>query len=304
MFYVGKARCALDDEIYMPKKSRKASQAKKEPVGKIVIDANKGLVFADEDELFNHFSNDIGHLEKNFFAHKKDTDISLDDYGKFESCLSKLLTDPAEIWLDKESLPGNEVSNFIAEFASDGKMSAEKFYYVGQVYMSGDTPSFVYLHFPTLDTDLVAKYRKGEMVYDRARGDALPGASDGDALSEREPLAEGLYRAMIKVRGESDVPEADFPKYFHLREETIEEPDEIWRSRDAYGIILVNFIKEFGSTENKEEELFYIAVTQEDPTAESHMLLFSFPTKDKSLVERYRHGENMTADEVVQESSH
>lgn len=32
--------------------------------------------------------------------------------------------------------------------------------------------------------------------------------------------------------------------------------------------------------------------------------MFSFPTNDESLVDRYRHGENLHAEEVVQESSH
>ncbi|NQZ19758.1 MAG: peptidase, partial [Bdellovibrionales bacterium] len=36
----------------------------------------------------------------------------------------------------------------------------------------------------------------------------------------------------------------------------------------------------------------------------SHALLFSFPTSDETLVDRYRHGENLQADEVIQESSH
>ncbi len=289
----------------MAKKIKKSKENKKEGAGKIVIDAARGLVFADEDELFNHFSRDIEALEKKFFAQKKDSDISVDDYTRFEKYLPKLLADPQEIWRDPKSLEGKEVNNFIGTF--EERKSSEKLFYVAQVYITNETPSFVYLHFPTRDENLVEKYRKGEIVYDRSKRDAAIGASEGDALSEREPLAEGLYQAMIKVRSEGDFKEKDFPGFFDLREETIEEPDEIWRSRDAYGIILVNFIKEFRSadaSEGEENEMFYIAVTQEDPSTESHMLLFSFPTNDKSLVERYRHGENMTAEEVVQESSH
>ncbi len=290
----------------MSKKTKKSKENIKEVVGKIVIDAPKGLVFADEDELFNHFSRDIEALEKKFFAQKKDTDIHVEEYSKFEKYLPKLLADPQEIWLDPKSLDGKEVNNFIGSFEEKSKSNnGEKFFYVAQVYVTNETPSFVYLHFPTRDQDLVERYRTGEIVYDRSKRDAPLGASDGDALSEGEPLAEGLYQAMIKVRSDSDFEEDEFPTFFDLREETIEEPDEIWRSRDAYGIILVNFIKEFrGTDENGEGEMYYIAVTQEDPSTESHMLLFSFPTNDKSLVERYRHGENMTAEEVVQESSH
>jgi hypothetical protein len=35
-----------------------------------------------------------------------------------------------------------------------------------------------------------------------------------------------------------------------------------------------------------------------------HSLLFSFPTSDTYLLDRYRQGENLQAEEVVQESSH
>ena len=52
------------------------------------------------------------------------------------------------------------------------------------------------------------------------------------------------------------------------------------------------------------EPIFYISVTLEDSGTNSHALLFSFPTNDESLVERYRHRENLQADEVIQESSH
>jgi hypothetical protein len=45
-------------------------------------------------------------------------------------------------------------------------------------------------------------------------------------------------------------------------------------------------------------------VTIEDTPSSSHALLFSFPTTDENLIGRYRHGENMQAEEVVQEASH
>ncbi len=307
-FYVGKGRWPIENYCrYMAKKNGSRAQAKKDTGGKIVIDAAKGLVFANEEELFKHFSDDIEILEKSYFGNRKENDVPVEDFGKYEECLSKLLSEPAEIWTDNESLPGKQVSNFIAEFeqTEEDKDFPKNFYYVAQVYLSNDTPSFVYLHFPTTDAALVDRFKKSELIYDRNRRHLPAGAAEGDALSEKEPLAEGLYQAMIKVRGESDFKEEEFPNYFHLRETTIEEPDEIWRSTDTYGNVLVNFVKEFPANEaNGSEEMFYVAVTQEDSSTESHMLLFSFPTKDKSLVERYRHGENMYADEVVQESSH
>ena len=52
------------------------------------------------------------------------------------------------------------------------------------------------------------------------------------------------------------------------------------------------------------EDLHYIVVTEEDTEAQVNSLLFSFPTNDTTLVDRYRQGENLEAEEVATESSH
>ncbi|MBO9668798.1 MAG: peptidase, partial [Bdellovibrio sp.] len=67
--------------------------------------------------------------------------------------------------------------------------------------------------------------------------------------------------------------------------------------------VLVCFIKEFPDHETA-KDLTYIAVTQEDEETNVHSLLFSFPTTDSTLADRYRQGENLQAEEVSQESSH
>ena len=107
---------------------------------------------------------------------------------------------------------------------------------------------------------------------------------------------------MLTVRSERDVEEAKFRESEEMRETTIEEADEIWRTNDLSGNILVSFIKDF--SDEVAGELWYIVVTIEDTPSSSHALLFSFPTRDRNLVDRYRHGENLQAEEVTQEASH
>jgi hypothetical protein len=158
------------------------------------------------------------------------------------------------------------------------------------------------LHFPSNDLELVGRFRRGHLLYDRVIKEVEQGAVEGDALSEGDDLAVGLYRAMLTLRGPSDVDEADFKDHESLREPTIEEPDEIWRSVDLAGNILVTFIKEF--PDENTPEMHYVVVTIEDTPSSSHALLFSFPTTDTGLLDRYRHGENLQAEEVVQEASH
>ena len=265
----------------------------------IVIDEARGLSFGTEDELYDHFVPQIQLLEKEYFTLRSDSDLKEDHFGDYEELLDQVLEDPDEIWEDATSIHGFTVRNYVGHYTADG----ESVYYVALAYVTGETPTFIYLHFPTNDMSLVERYRRGTIVYDRTVRDVAAGSVEGDALGEGDDLAVGLYRAMQTLRSEGDIEESSFKQYEEFRESTIEEPDEIWRSNDLAGNVLVSFIKHFTESES-ETSLSYIVVTIEDTPSSSHALLFSFPTKDDSLVERYRHGENLQADEVVQEASH
>lgn len=268
---------------------------------KIVIDPDKGLEFANEDELFEHFSKEIHFLEDEFFKYRRGDDLNEKEFNRFEKNLTPLLEDPDEIWEDKNTIPGETLYNYIREF--DSPFENKHLFHVAVVYLTGDIPSFVYLHFPTTDLSLVERYQRGTLIFDRLLQNAPAGALEGDALLEGEELAVGLYESMLKLRSENDIPEKRFRNFAHLRESAIEEADEIWRSTDSLGNVLVTFIKEFNDEEGY-KDLYYIVVTVEDTPSRSHALLFSFPTTDKNLVDRYRHGENLQAEEVVQEASH
>ena len=270
-----------------------ARTSRKKPADRIVIDETVGLIFDNEQELYAHFRTEIKVLETEFFASRTKGDIAESKFAAYDFQLEKLLDDPDEVWEDKETLAGQRIFIYLRSFEKGVQ-------HVAACYLTESTPSFVYLHFPTTSLELVERYRRGQLVFERSQSDAPMGAIDGDALHEGDDLAEGLYKAMLLLRSEKDLPEDEFHNYSDCRESTLEEADEIWRSSDSLGNVLVSFIKEFGD----EDEFMYIVVTVEDAPSGSHALLFSFPTRDKGLVDRYRHGENLQAEEVVQESSH
>lgn len=305
--------------------SRRRPTKKKDGGDQIVIDQKKGLIFDSEDELYAHFNKEISALEKDFFKLRSEDDIQEDDFGKFEDNLTPLLEDPDEVWLDKETLPGTDLSIYLkkigrpkirvkksrrkeSESSEDDtsiktaeELAEDKpLYHIAVVYIADDSPTFVYLHFPTHSESLYGQYRRGQKIFDKFDQETPLGALEGDALSENDEFAKGLYLAMLKVRAETDIREEDFKDFGQFREETIEEPDEIWRSTDTLGNVLVHFIRDL----SEEQPLYYTVVTIEDAPSNSHALLFSFPSNDESLVARYRHGENLQAEEVVQEASH
>jgi len=265
------------------------SKKKQEP---IIIDEALGLVFESEAELYTHFEKEIQALEQEFFSLRNNNDIDEFEFKKYDKHLDKLLDDPDEVWEDTNTLGEQRIFIYIRQF--------DEVFHVAACYLTDSTPSFVYLHFPTTDQELVDRYRRGQMVFHRMNADVPMGAIEGDALHENDELASGLYKAMLLLRNDKDIPEDEFPRYADSREEALDDADEIWRSGDSMGNVLVSFVKEFGD----QEAFFYIVVTVEDAPSGSHALLFSFPTRDKSLVDRYRHGENLQAEEVVQEPSH
>jgi hypothetical protein len=269
------------------------SSKKRSSFDPIIIDESHGLIFKSEEDLYAHFENEIQTLEQEFYSLREKDDVSEFDFERFDKHLDRLLDDPDEVWEDSGTLNEQRMFIYIRRFD-------DNLFHVAACYLTDSTPSFVYLHFPTRDEELVNQYRRGAMVFQRQPKDTLPGAVEGDALYEADELAVGLYKAMLLLRSDKDIREDHFVDYSDCREETLEEADEIWRSGDSVGNVLVSFIKEF----NDEEEFFYIVVTVEDSPSNSHALLFSFPTRDRGLVDRYRHGENLQAEEVVQESSH
>ncbi len=268
----------------------------------IIIDKENDLVFNSEDEVLKHFAKPIEKLEKEFLKLRTKADFTDDESMGKEEELEDLLHSPDEVWEDTDTIDGMVIYNFIKSF--EDKEKEVSYYYVALAYLAEDVPTFVFLHFPTRFDTLCEHYRRGELVYDKDREDVGFGGIDGDALSEGDDLAIGLYKAMLIVRNITDIDESLFQNYAELREETIEEADEIWRNTTSNGYTLVTFIKDFSRAEEGAEPLFYLAVTLEDEGTNSHALLFSFPTNDENLADRYRHGENLQAEEVIQESSH
>jgi hypothetical protein len=264
----------------------------------IVIDKDAGLVFKSEKQLFDFFEPQVSTLEDELNQNRKSGDFSEEEVPNIEAELDLTLEEPAEIWYDELTFKEYPIFHFIRP------LEAHEAFHIACSYVSSDDePTFIFLHFVTRDLQLVDRFRRGDLVYDRAFEEVGFGMLEGDALSEGDPLAMGLFLAMLKVRGEKDVA---FDKFRSLgeefREDTIENADEIWRSNDMKGNTLVTFIKD--CSDHEISDLHYIAVTQEDPSSGTHSLLFSFPSTDESLVDRYRHGENLQAEEVTQESSH
>lgn len=262
----------------------------------IVIDEKKGLIFENEEKLGAYFQGPIDSLEQLYQDHRTDDDFSDKEQLSLEGFLERTLDQPDEVWELDDSGYEFPFHTFITDHGD--------FHYVAVAYLSTEDnePTFVLFHFPTKVASTLEAFRLGQLAYDFRLERVKAAVLEGDALGDHDPLSVGLFLSMVKVRSEKDIPETEFQRCGELREETIENPDEIWKKADMDGNVFVFFIKEFPDYEIK--DLTYIVVTQEDEESGVNALLFSFPTNDQTLVDRYRQGENLEADEVVQESSH
>lgn len=267
----------------------------------IIIDEKQGLIFENDKTLFGYFSRQIKYYEdiyqKNYDSQ---TDFSEAEQIELEGYLEVTLDDPDEIWVDETTFEDMTVHTLIRTIETKQKT----FHYVAVVYLNTEEsyPTFVFIHFPTQDPKLLDLFREVEIIFHRKIEAIQFAAIDGDSLLEGDYLAIGLLESMLKIRGEKDISPEKFHDFAECRESTINSPDEIWRKVDSEGHVLVTFIKEF--TEMNVEDLHYLVVTEEDEESQVNSLLFSFPTNDKSLVDRYRQGENLEAEEVATESSH
>lgn len=282
------------------RRTPKKNSSKSPTSDKIVIDQDKQWIFDSEEDLYKHFNAPIQSLEQEYRSLRTKDDFSDSDAVLMKDLLDLTLEEPDQIWMDNEISKEFPVYHFHRMFESE----QARVYYVASTYLYDEDPTFIFLHFPTRSFELSDHFRRGQIVFDRTMAEFEPALIEGDGLTEGDSLSLGLFSAMLKVRSEKDIPLEKFRDFAELREDTIENPDEIWRNSDFQGNRLVTFIKEFSDIEGY-ADLFYVVVTQEDGQVSTvHSLLFSFPTTDESLLERYRNGENLQAEEVIQESSH
>src|SRR5262249_16264387 len=87
-----------------------------------------------------------------------------------------------------------------------------------------------------------------------------------------------------------DIPAEDFGLYEACIEETLEAPDEVWSVQlgGEEAAKMYHFIRYY---EDQKPGIWFIIVARETDNEEEIEILDAFPTRDSSLVDRYRRGE-------------
>lgn len=282
------------------KMKKSKNRGKKKIQELFVIDEDKNLVFDSEDKVFKFFEEPIQRIEELYQTIRRPDDFTDEEQVEEEDSLDLTLSDPDEIWLMETFFKKAPIHVFVKTI-NKNTMSYD---YVAIVFLSTKerNPTFVLSHFPTKFKETAEAFKDGEMIFSHDMEIKHFAGLDGDSILENDELSIGLFKSMLKLRTEKDIPLEKFKNFLETREDTIESPDEIWRKTDHDGNVFVTFIKEY--TETEFDDYYYISITLEENNSDVHTLLFSFPTNDENLVDRYRLGENLQAEEVSQESSH
>lgn len=283
----------------------------------LLVEEEKGRLFCTEDCISNYFSPEVERLEKQYFKLLTTGDLSADERERYAHLRWVTLEEPDEVWCEK-TLSGDYRYTLIAEF----KPEKRSIWCVCICLFLRGEPSFLYLAFTTRNSAMAAHYRKGERLqWSRPKAERNKSIDDNTVIEAKpaasgEVLIDGLADAwteqevrmaeMGSLRRGDDIPPSDFPLFQACLEETLEQPDEVWSPPGAIPPMddstdtdetdalpatprVFHFVRKYPSQDGT---FWYIVVARETEEEEEQVeILEAFPTRDASLLERYRNGQ-------------
>ncbi len=278
----------------------------------LFVEEEVGRIFCTEKCIAAFFSPEIERLEKEYLRRFSPNDLSSEEREELSHLRWITLQEPDEVWREK-TITGDLRYTLISEY----QPGSHRVWSVCICLFLRGEPSFLYLAVVTRNAALVNQYRKGERVqWVRNEDSSHPAetmslsqsmsdsASEeggeqpvqgkkvnlGDRLAEPWTADETFLAEANSQRREDDIPADDFGLYQSCLEETLEMPDEVWSVRlggeDAAK--LYHFIRYYG---DKNPGVWFLIVARETENEEEIEILDAFPTRDSSLIDRYRRGE-------------
>jgi len=151
-----------------------------------------------------------------------------------------------------------------------------------------DEPTYIILSFPTRDKKLAEEFRRGQKLERKDDDDEAAEPEVSSVLADDFLSRQGnaIEEEMLRHRDATDIPQKEFEEYVHLVDQTIENPDEVWELQDEGDNPILTLIGQH------DENLHYVVICTIDQNQgqESWRVIYSFPTRDVSLVQRYRRG--------------
>ncbi len=255
----------------------------------LFVEEDVGRIFCSELCISAYFNSDIERLEKEYFKRLSSSDLSSTEREALAHLRWNTLQEPDEVWREK-TLTGDFRFTLISEFQPQNK----RIWCICICLFLRGEPSFLYLSFPTKNAAMVNYYRRGEQV----QWQQTPGPSrvekvpslPMDGLASAWTEEEMMQAQMIPEENTMDISPADFELYQSCFEQTLELPDEVWSTHlpGETSLKVFHFIKRY-SEENP--SYWYVIVAREIEDDEQIEILNAFPTRNLSVLDRYRQGQ-------------
>ena len=251
----------------------------------VYVEENSTRFFCSEKCIRAYYDPMGEHYRKQMLEVRDPHDIPHADFNEYESYAPLCLANPDEIWADNTET-GESVTYFLSNFTNEGG----KFTYIVMCFCLELEPTYILLSFPTRDKKLVEEFRRGEKVEVQEPDEANPEPEVSPVLTEDFLARQGnaIEEEMLRHRNSKDIPKKEFEEHAHLLDQTIENPDEVWELEDEGENTLLTLISQHG------DNLHYIVICTYDQNAEnqeSWRVIYSFPTNDPAMVQRYRRGQ-------------
>ncbi len=256
------------------------------PDEKIVyVEESANRYFCSEKCIRSYYDPMAEYYRKQMLEVRDPHDVSESDFADYESYAPLCLSNPDEIWADTTEF-GETIYFYLANFTNQGG----KFTYIVACFCLEDEPTYILLSFPTRDKKLAEEFRRGEKLEIKEDDEETASEPEVSPVLAEDFLARqgnAIEEEMLRHRDPTDVPQAEFEEHLHLVDQTIENPDEVWELQDEGDNPILTLISQ------QEENLHYVVICTFDNSQgqESWRVIYSFPTKDPALVQRYRRGQ-------------
>lgn len=266
----------------------------------LFVEEEVGRIFCSEACIAAYFTPEIERLEKEFFKRLTPSDLTADERESLAHLRWITLQEPDEAWREK-TLTGDYRYTLISEF----KPGAKKIWSICICLLLRGEPSFLYLAFSTKNLAMVNYYRRGERVeWVKKENSESPHQHTGESAERPDQMQDRLQDRLAdawtedetvlaqlnKGRSATDIPPNEYGLYQACLEETLETPDEVWchQSGGEESLHLYHFIRHYPK---ETPGVWFVIVARETENEENIEIIDAFPTRDSSLVDHYRKGE-------------
>jgi len=221
-----------------------------------------------------------------------------------QSYMESVLSRPKQIWKMTNDL-GEVFYSFIGEFKEAKTNFQNTFYLIIICSVYDAKASFIFSATATKDRNVLKEFQFGDAIADPQsfvaevpRVSEKPAGTDiaPEAMEFLESKKSSYLAELMEERSVADIPFEKFPLYEDYFDLTLENPDEVYHTKDTDGDEVFTYIK---AHEHSGVSFYYFILlvkidSRWSPEQDTLLPIVSFPTVDGEIYNNYRQGEQLS----------